>query len=202
MNPYDILEISKDSTPEEIKAKYKSLAQQHHPDRGGDENIFKQIKEAYELLIDPIRKELYDKTGNFGKHQNLRGEALEQLSRLFLHIIDSMNPDIDNLIISQPDNGEQALEIAESLIRSGAVDIVVIDSVAALTPKSELETIAKKIRKRNEGENLLQMFTQNQLNIRANELHNFYRRIQVLEHMLSILEEYQYGELVDLLPAA
>ena len=47
--------------------------------------------------------------------------------------------DIDNLIISQPDNGEQALEIAESLIRSGAVDIVVIDSVAALTPKSEIE---------------------------------------------------------------
>ncbi|WP_010251194.1 recombinase RecA [Myroides injenensis] len=47
--------------------------------------------------------------------------------------------DIDNLIISQPDNGEQALEIAENLIRSGAIDIVVIDSVAALTPKSEIE---------------------------------------------------------------
>jgi len=47
--------------------------------------------------------------------------------------------DIDNLIISQPDNGEQALEIAESLIRSGAVDLVVIDSVAALTPKAEIE---------------------------------------------------------------
>ena len=47
--------------------------------------------------------------------------------------------DIDNLIISQPDNGEQALEIAENLIRSGAIDIVVIDSVAALTPKGEIE---------------------------------------------------------------
>ena len=47
--------------------------------------------------------------------------------------------DIDNLIISQPDHGEQALEIADNLIRSGAVDIVVIDSVAALTPKSEIE---------------------------------------------------------------
>jgi recombination protein RecA len=47
--------------------------------------------------------------------------------------------DIENLIISQPDNGEQALEIAENLIRSGAIDIVVIDSVAALTQKSEIE---------------------------------------------------------------
>tara|TARA_R110002012_G_scaffold263456_2_gene446542 strand:- start:206703 stop:207710 length:1008 start_codon:yes stop_codon:yes gene_type:complete len=47
--------------------------------------------------------------------------------------------DVDNLIISQPDNGEQGLEIADNLIRSGAIDIVVIDSVAALTPKSEIE---------------------------------------------------------------
>src|SRR3954464_4673333 len=47
--------------------------------------------------------------------------------------------DTKNLLISQPDNGEQALEIAEDLIRSGAIDIIVIDSVAALTPKSEIE---------------------------------------------------------------
>jgi recombination protein RecA len=47
--------------------------------------------------------------------------------------------DIDNLLISQPDNGEQALEIADHLIRSGAIDIIVIDSVAALVPKGELE---------------------------------------------------------------
>ena len=47
--------------------------------------------------------------------------------------------DIENLYVSQPDNGEQALEIADNLIRSGAIDIIVIDSVAALTPKSEIE---------------------------------------------------------------
>jgi recombination protein RecA len=47
--------------------------------------------------------------------------------------------DVNNLLISQPDNGEQALEIADSLIRSGAVDLLVIDSVAALTPKAEIE---------------------------------------------------------------
>ena len=47
--------------------------------------------------------------------------------------------DVDNLLISQPDNGEQALEIAEQLIRSSAIDIIVVDSVAALTPKAEIE---------------------------------------------------------------
>ncbi len=51
----------------------------------------------------------------------------------------NLGVDIKNLLISQPDNGEQALEIADNLIRSGVIDIVIIDSVAALTPKSELD---------------------------------------------------------------
>lgn len=51
----------------------------------------------------------------------------------------ALGVDIDNLIISQPDNGEQALEIAESLVKSGVIDILVIDSVAALVPRSEIE---------------------------------------------------------------
>jgi recombination protein RecA len=51
----------------------------------------------------------------------------------------ALGVDVDNLLISQPDNGEQALEVADHLISSGAVDLVVIDSVAALTPKSEIE---------------------------------------------------------------
>lgn len=52
---------------------------------------------------------------------------------------EKLGVDIENLIISQPDNGEQALEITDNLIRSGALDLIVIDSVAALTPKSEIE---------------------------------------------------------------
>jgi len=52
---------------------------------------------------------------------------------------EALGVDTDNLLISQPDNGEQALEITENLIRSGAIDIIVIDSVAALVPKSEIE---------------------------------------------------------------
>lgn len=52
---------------------------------------------------------------------------------------DKLGVDIENLLISQPDNGEQALEITDNLIRSGAIDVIAIDSVAALTPKSEIE---------------------------------------------------------------
>ena len=58
---------------------------------------------------------------------------------LILFYAKSIGVDIDNLYISQPDNGEQALEITETMVRSGAVDIVIVDSVAALVPKAEIE---------------------------------------------------------------
>ena len=51
----------------------------------------------------------------------------------------NLGVDIENLLVSQPDTGEQALEIAEALVRSGAIDIIVVDSVAALVPKAEIE---------------------------------------------------------------
>lgn len=63
-------------------------------------------------------------------------DAEHAFDRLYAN---NLGVDTENLLISQPDNGEQALEIAENLIRSGAVDILVIDSVAALTPRSEIE---------------------------------------------------------------
>ena len=57
----------------------------------------------------------------------------------FIADSENLGVDINNLVISQPDNGEQALEIADNLIRSGAIDLIVVDSVAALTPKSEID---------------------------------------------------------------
>jgi recombination protein RecA len=55
------------------------------------------------------------------------------------HYAKALGVDIDELYVSQPDSGEQALEIADTLIRSGAIDVVVVDSVAALVPRAELE---------------------------------------------------------------
>ena len=75
------------------------------------------------------------------------GKTTVALHAVFIDAEHAMDPiyarnlgvDINNLLISQPDNGEQALEITEALVRSGAVDIVVVDSVAALVPKAEIE---------------------------------------------------------------
>jgi len=70
--------------------------------------------------------------------------ALHMVAEVQKHALDpayakNIGVDIDNLYISQPDNGEQALEITETMVRSGAVDIVIVDSVAALVPKAEIE---------------------------------------------------------------
>ena len=73
--------------------------------------------------------------------QKLGGEAafIDAEHAFDSYYAQKLGVDVDNLLISQPDNGEQALEIADSLIRSSAIDIIVIDSVAALTPKAEIE---------------------------------------------------------------
>ncbi len=63
-------------------------------------------------------------------------DAEHALDALYAH---ALGVDTDNLLVSQPDTGEQALDITETLVRSGAVDLIIIDSVAALTPKSEIE---------------------------------------------------------------
>ena len=62
-----------------------------------------------------------------------------QSMHLILFMPRNIGVDIDNLYISQPDNGEQALEITETMVRSGAIDIVIVDSVAALVPKAEID---------------------------------------------------------------
>ena len=66
-----------------------------------------------------------------------------RLSMRSMHLIlfyaAKLGVDVKELLVSQPDNGEQALEICDALVRSGAVDVVIVDSVAALTPKAEIE---------------------------------------------------------------
>jgi DnaJ-class molecular chaperone len=63
MNPYQVLEIERSATKEDIKKAYRKLALQHHPDRGGDENKFKEITQAHTILIDEEKRRIYDMTG-------------------------------------------------------------------------------------------------------------------------------------------
>ena len=70
MSYYDLLKVAKNASPEEIKKQYKKLALEHHPDRGGDSDIFKQISEAYQTLSEPQKRKEYDNLKNFFINQH------------------------------------------------------------------------------------------------------------------------------------
>jgi curved DNA-binding protein CbpA len=186
-NLYDILGLSKNATFEEIKSKYKSLAQQHHPDKGGDPELFKQIKHAYEVLIDPISRTKYDTTGQYENTVSIRDEALDQLSNLFFSIIANINADADDLVLimknesrARRQNVNHNINICNSYIQ-------------------KLNKIVNKIKKKNQGDNILKMFAENQLRIHENELQNFIRQIEVINLMIEMLEDYQYGDVATLI---
>lgn len=187
-NLYDILGVSKNATFEEIKAKYKSLAQQHHPDKGGDPELFKEIKNAYEILSDPVNREKYDTTGQFNSKRSIRDEAIDQLSRLFFSVIPNINADIDDLVlIMKSESKKEKQNINNNInICNGYI--------------FKLNKVINKINKRNnQDENFLKMFAENQLKNHKNELQNFIRQIQVINMMIEMLEEYQYGDITILI---
>jgi len=188
INLYDILGVSKNATFEEIKTKYKSLAQQHHPDKGGDPDLFKKIKHAYEVLSDPINRKRYDTTGHYDDGPNIQTEALDHLSNLFFKLVPTINADLDDLVLVMKNESRQEKEDVNNNINACNNHI------------QKLNKIINKIKKKsNSGENFLKMFAENQLKMVHNELQNLKKRIAVLDVVIEILEDYHYGGITTLI---
>jgi curved DNA-binding protein CbpA len=181
MNPYEILDLPVDATPEQIKQKYKSLAQIHHPDKGGDEATFKSIKEAYEILIDPVRRKKYDSTGSTDQERPIQQECLTQLSGMFFSLASQLNPDTEDIVLRMR---VDTRKMKDDYIKN-------IDICKGFIGK--LEKLIKKIRHKGDGENFLKAFAEKQLEIRNNELLNFQRQISICDMMLEMLENYEWG---------
>ena len=96
---YVELELLKNCTSEEIKQKYRILAQLHHPDKGGDVEKFKRMKLAYEVLSDPTKREHYDSTGDHYNDINLDSEVMGRLSVMVSQFVQHINPEFDDLIL-------------------------------------------------------------------------------------------------------
>jgi len=91
MNPYQQLNIDPTATDSEIKTAYRKLAQKNHPDKGGDQEEFQAIQEAYEILSDPDRRKRYDETGETEKEKQPADRVAAALAGLFTEIITNDN---------------------------------------------------------------------------------------------------------------
>ena len=181
MNPYDELGVSVHATSEEIRQKYKTLAQIHHPDKGGDEEKFKRIKFAYEILSDPIRRTEYDTTGKFGTDTSIKDEALHNLAQMLFSIIPNFNPEQDNLIQLMTNKVTELKQECTS-------NIDVCNNFVA-----HLNKIVARLKIKTDNENLLLGFVNTQIDIRKNEFATFTRRIQICDLQFEILKDYEYG---------
>jgi curved DNA-binding protein CbpA len=181
MNLYDELGLSPRCTFDEIKQRYRALAQQHHPDKGGDEDQFKRIKLAYEVLSDPSRRSEYDATGKIQEDIPVRTEALQELAGLVTHCIEKINPDHDDLIFVMK------RELHEN-IRQSKNNIITCNGYII-----KLNKILKKVNRKKEGDNFIKSIIEEQIRMREGELKNFNHRIEVVNYMLELLEDYYYG---------
>ena len=181
MNLYDELGLSPRCTFDEIKQRYRALAQQHHPDKGGNEDKFKKIKLAYEVLSDPSRRAEYDATGKIEEDVPIRTEALQELAGLTTHCITKINPDHDDLIFVMK------RELDET-ISQNKNNIILCNGFIL-----KLNKILKKVNRKKEGENFIKSIVLEQIKMRDGELKNFNHRIDVCNYMMELLEDYYYG---------
>lgn len=180
MNPYTELDLPVTATSEEIRQRYRTLAQMHHPDKGGDEELFKRIKLAYEILSNPIRRKQYDITGETSS-SNIRDEALSNIIQIVLNIVSNFNAENDNLI-----------KIAE-LETKAMLDRTYNDLNNTSLHIKKLEIVLSKLRKKTDGENILTGIISDQLKIKKEEIITITKNVKIGMLMKEILKDYEYG---------
>ena len=178
---YDDLELPKTCTSEELKHKYRILAQLHHPDKGGDVEKFKRMKLAYEVLSDPIKREHYDSTGDHYDDVNLDSEVMGRLAVMLSQFVQHINPEIDDLIL------KMRIEI-RALQQLTTNAIVECNELIA-----KFKIISKKIRLKKEGENLLKLVVDKKVLGLHNEVINHKRGLIVFARMLEVLDDYHFS---------
>ena len=180
MNPYTELDVPVDASLETIKQRYRTLAQMHHPDKGGDEELFKRIKLAYEILSDPVRRKQYDITGETTT-TNAKDEAVANIVQILLHVVPSFNADEDDLIKLAENESRAMLNMVNSDIISTELQI------------KNFEKVLKKLRIKTKGENVLESIIVKQVHQRKKDLIVFHRQVKICMLMLEILKDYEYG---------
>ena len=182
MTLYDELDLNPDCSFEDIKHQYRALAKQHHPDLGGDEEKFKRIKFAYEVLSDPTRRKKYDETKSTEEPTDIRKEAVNVLAGVFFGLIPNFDCNGGNLIQAMKN------EVSNMSNRLNA-DIILNETYIA-----NLEVVRSKLKIKNpNNENIILAFIEKQLETRYQDKQMFEHRLKVVAEMVLILDNYEYG---------
>jgi len=181
MNPYDILGVAIDASAEEIKQRYRTLAQLHHPDKGGDAELFKQIKLSYEILSDPLRRKDFDQTGNINTKIDVRNEALDCIAQMLFRIVPNFNPEQDDLIF--------LMKKEVTTIKTDMNNNINVCNIHL----TNLEKVIHRLKIKTDNENLLLRFVEKQIEQRKQEHSSFIRRIEICDIVFDILNDYAYG---------
>lgn len=182
MNPYEILGVDKDTSVENIKVKYRQLASENHPDKGGDAEKFKLISLAYQILIDPIKRKSYDHNGIFFADSSIYNESIEHLRRIFNNQINVHDPDLGDLIFAMRTEAEAS---KKHLTTS-------LDQIKKLLVK--LQKVKKKLKMKQKSENLLLSMLDIRIHDCNVDITGLTRRLHVYDYILIILENYHYGD--------
>ena len=181
MDPYLELELPIDANDEEIKLKYRHFANIHHPDKGGDEEKFKRIKEAYEILSDPIRRKAYEISGDAETNLQIRNAALDHIAQMMGQIVPQFNSEADDLfaIMRQEVNN----------IRQGMVE----NTNVCVGYMANLQKVIARVNAKHDKQNIMIEILQKQIDFRNREHEDFAQRIKICDLEIEILKDYEYG---------
>lgn len=183
MNPYEILGVELHATIEDIKQKYRSLASENHPDKGGDSEKFKLISLAYQILSDPIKRKTFDHNGIFFADSSLLQEVKEHIQRIFINQIAVHDPNHHDLILAMKNEVTTSKNHILSSLEETKKNI------------EKFEKIKKKLKLKQKSENILLTLLESLINDRYVDIKGLSRRLEVYEYMILILENYHYSDL-------
>lgn len=182
MNPYEILDIDKYATVEEIKTKYRQLASENHPDKGGDNEKFALINLAYDVLTDPIKRKGYDDEGILFTDSTTYKEAKEVLERLFNESINRLDPEKDNLVVMMQLQARTKKTHLEAQME------------ACLKAIDKLKRVDKKIKQKQKSENFILNFVENGMKNCEHDLKIIRQGLKIYDYVLIVLNNYHYSD--------
>lgn len=181
MNPYEVLGAWRGDTPETIKVLYRTLAQTHHPDKGGDVEEFQSIQAAYDILSDPERRERYDRTGETGDMPDIDGQARSNLAGTFLSLVDAI--DIDTMDV---------LEIIRANVTQHKLNLEA-ERRQVQKQIGKRENMLRRLKRKSDGNDFAKYALENsikELNMKYDilDMHD-----RIATRSLELLDEYEYS---------